>query len=167
MRLWSLNPKYLDTQGLLAAWREALLARAVLRGATRGYTRHPQLQRFLEHAHPRLAINAYLEALHSEALERRYRFDRTKVGPVRSIAPIAVTVGQIALEWQHLKGKLAARSPDVLAKWEAIVEPEPHPLFRVGPGPVASWERASGGRVPGPHADSLEPRANDESRQES
>ena len=35
MRLWSLNPKYLDTQGLLAVWREALLAQQVLRGKTK------------------------------------------------------------------------------------------------------------------------------------
>jgi hypothetical protein len=60
MRLWSLHPKYLDGQGLVALWREALLARAVLRGETRGYTRHPQLDRFKEHPHPRLAINSYL-----------------------------------------------------------------------------------------------------------
>ena len=30
MRLWTLHPKYLDAQGLVALWREALLARAVL-----------------------------------------------------------------------------------------------------------------------------------------
>jgi carboxyl-terminal processing protease len=29
MRLWSLHPKYLDAQGLVALWREALLAKAV------------------------------------------------------------------------------------------------------------------------------------------
>ena len=37
MRLWSLRPKYLDSQGLVALWREGLLAQAVLRGKTRGY----------------------------------------------------------------------------------------------------------------------------------
>jgi len=46
VRIWSLHPKYLDRQGLTACWREALLAQAVLNGATRGYTRHPQLVRF-------------------------------------------------------------------------------------------------------------------------
>ncbi|HKZ12022.1 MAG TPA: pyrimidine dimer DNA glycosylase/endonuclease V [Rhodanobacteraceae bacterium] len=34
MRLWSLHPRYLDSKGLTAAWREALLARA---GQTRGF----------------------------------------------------------------------------------------------------------------------------------
>jgi hypothetical protein len=43
MRLWSLHPQYLDPQGLVALWREALLAQAVLRGKTRGYKHHPQL----------------------------------------------------------------------------------------------------------------------------
>lgn len=36
MRLWSLHPNCLDAQGLVALWREALLAQAVLRGQTRG-----------------------------------------------------------------------------------------------------------------------------------
>ncbi|MGP9584395.1 pyrimidine dimer DNA glycosylase/endonuclease V, partial [Micrococcaceae sp. AOP34-BR2-30] len=30
MRLWSLHPEVLDRQGLIAGWREALLAQAVL-----------------------------------------------------------------------------------------------------------------------------------------
>ena len=39
-------------QGLVALWREALLARAVLRGKTRGYRHHPQLHRFRASATP-------------------------------------------------------------------------------------------------------------------
>lgn len=46
MRLWTLHPEYLDRQGLVALWREAPLAKAVLEGKTRGYRRHPQLERF-------------------------------------------------------------------------------------------------------------------------
>jgi hypothetical protein len=46
MRLWSVHPRYLDRQGLTAAWREALLAQKVLTGTTRGYRNHPQLVRF-------------------------------------------------------------------------------------------------------------------------
>ncbi len=44
MRLWTLHPKHLDARGLVALWREALLAQKVLRGATRGYKHHPQLR---------------------------------------------------------------------------------------------------------------------------
>jgi hypothetical protein len=149
MRLWSLHPKYLDRQGLLALWREALLAQAVLRGRTRGYTRHPQLERFACHASPRLAINAYLAAVHAEATSRGYAFDRNKIGPVRAVEPIVVTRGQLACEWQHLLAKLSARDPSRFERLHAVSDPQCHPLFRPRPGPVASWERArAGGEAP-------------------
>lgn len=142
MRLWSLHPKYLDRQGLLAVWREALLAQAVLRGNTRGYTRHPQLERFRSHASPRLAINAYLAVVHAEATTRGYTFDRRKIGPVRAVAPIPVSLGQLGLERQHLLAKLSLRDPGRFEQLRAIVRPDWHPLFQPRPGPVASWERA-------------------------
>jgi len=41
MRLWTLHPKYLDTKGLLAVWREALLAQKAIKGATKAYRNHP------------------------------------------------------------------------------------------------------------------------------
>ncbi len=141
MRIWSLHPKYLDAQGLVALWRETLLAKAVLRGETKGYRHHPQLLRFRSHESPRLAINAYLGAIHAEALARGYKFDSAKVGPVRPVARVAVTVGQLAYEWEHLLRKLAVRSPSVHARWKDVAKPEHHPLFRVRPGPVAEWER--------------------------
>ena len=109
MRLWSLHPRYLDTKGLVALWREALLAQAVLRGRTRGYKHHPQLERFRAHASPRLAINAYLAAVHEEATARGYSFARRKVGQVRRVARIDVTRGQLDYEWRHLRRKLAPR----------------------------------------------------------
>lgn len=144
MRLWSLHPKYLDPQGLVALWREALLAKAVLRGETRGYTQHPQLERFKAHPHPRLAINSYLASVHDEATTRGYSFDRSKVGPVRAVQAIPVSSGQLAYEWGHLQHKLATRSPAVLALWINVITPACHPLFRRRAGPVASWERKSG-----------------------
>jgi len=49
MRLWSLHPSYLDAKGLVALWREGLLAKAVLNGQTKGYKNHPQLERFKSH----------------------------------------------------------------------------------------------------------------------
>lgn len=145
MRLWSLHPQYLDRQGLVALWREALLAKAVLYGRTRGYTRHPQLERFIGHPHPRWAINAYLAAVHDEATRRGYAFDQSKVGPVRVIEPVAVSSGQLSVEWLHLQRKLAVRSPSWLAEWADVTSPACHPLFRRRHGPVASWERARPG----------------------
>jgi hypothetical protein len=46
MRIWSLHPKYLDSGGLVALWRESLMALHVLEGKTKGYKNHPQLARF-------------------------------------------------------------------------------------------------------------------------
>lgn len=143
MRLWSLHPRHLDRQGLLAAWREGLLARAVLRGRTRGYTRHPQLERFRAHPSPVLAINAWLAAIADEADARGYAFDRTKAGPRRAVEPIAVARGQLEFERKHLLAKLAVRDPARRAQLESRREPDCHPLFRRCPGPVAAWERAA------------------------
>jgi len=55
VRLWSVHPEYLDSRGLVALWREALLAQAVLRGETRGYRRHPRLARFRARPDPTAA----------------------------------------------------------------------------------------------------------------
>lgn len=142
LRIWSLHPRYLDPQGLVALWRETLLAKAVLRGETRGYRHHPQLQRFNAHPQPRLAINAYLAAVYEEATTRGYRFDRTKIGPVRRVEQIPVTSGQLACEWDHLQRKLEVRNPALLAQWSGVRKPDCHPLFHPVPGPVAAWERA-------------------------
>ncbi|UOQ57903.1 pyrimidine dimer DNA glycosylase/endonuclease V [Leucobacter allii] len=145
MRIWSLHPGHLDRAGLVACWRETLLAQAVLAGRTRGYRSHPQLHRFREAADPLAAITAYLHGVADEADRRGYRFDRSRVdlpAPAPEHAPrLAVTDGQLALEWRHLGAKLAARSPEDAARWHGT-EPTPHPLFVVEPGPVAPWERA-------------------------
>ena len=141
MRLWTLHPKYLDAQGLVALWREALLAQAVLRGRTRGYTRHPQLDRFREQPAPRSAINAFLAEVHRESMRRGYSFDASKVGPVRTECRIAATSGQIEHEWEHLMRKLRMRSRDDYARVRRIDTPVANPLFTVVPGPVAAWER--------------------------
>lgn len=141
MRLWTVHPRYLDRQGLVALWREALLARAVLRGRTRGYRRHPQLERFRAHPTPRSCINAHLAAVHAEATARGYRFDRGKLGPQRAVSPIVAATGQLTHEWQHLLRKLLRRSPALYARWTSLAAPECHPLFRLEPGPVATWER--------------------------
>ena len=141
MRLWTLHPKYLDAQGLVALWREGLLARAVLRGATKGYRHHPQLQRFRAHTSPRAAINLYLRAVANEAAHRGYAFDRRKIGPARKGVALIATRGQLEYEWKHLLRKLRMRSPKLYARWRSEVSPEPHPLFGIVQGTVESWER--------------------------
>jgi Pyrimidine dimer DNA glycosylase len=141
MRLWSLHPKYLDARGLVALWREALLAQAVLRGQTRGYRNHPQLARFRAHAAPRSAINAYLAAVHAEAERRGYSFDKSKIGPVRLTRRMSVSAGQLTHEWRHLKNKLKRRSPLLAQQLQLLKSPQSHPLFFVRAGGIASWER--------------------------
>lgn len=141
MRLWTLHPRYLDPQGLVALWREALLARAVLRGETRGYRHHPQLQRFQALHAPRSAINAYLAAVYREAKSRGYAFDAAKVGPVRTRLSITATQGQLAYEWRHLLRKLHKRNPAYYRRWRAESSHKAHPLFFIVNGPVATWER--------------------------
>jgi len=141
MRLWTLHPKYLDPQGLVALWREALLARAVLRGRTKGYRHHPQLERFKSHAAARSAMNAYLAAVHAEAGRRGYAFDARKLGPVRGRPRIPAQSGQLAHEWRHLLRKLRARNPAIYRRWRGLALPDCHPVFRIVPGPVEGWER--------------------------
>ena len=143
MRLWTLHPRYLDPRGLVALWREALLARAVLRGETTGYRSHPQLSRFTSHGAPRSAINAYLAGVLEESRCRGYAFDARKVGPVRECEPIDVAAGQLAHEWHHLLHKLGARSPALHRAWRDVATPEPHPLFRIVPGAIEPWERVT------------------------
>ncbi|MGJ0203379.1 pyrimidine dimer DNA glycosylase/endonuclease V [Leucobacter sp. gxy201] len=146
MRIWSLHPAHLDRMGLLACWRETLLAQAVLAGRTRGYRNHPQLARFRELDAPLAAVGAYLGAVADEAQARGYRFDRDRIlhDPVGraegSPAPIPVTVGQLDFEWAHLGRKLHERSPEYAARWDDA-EPSPHPLFTAVPGGVEAWER--------------------------
>ena len=139
MRLWSLHPRYLDPKGLVALWREGLLAQAVLRGETRGYRNHPQLDRFRAAPRPAAAMAAYLQAVQAEAARRGYRFDPARVGEPDA-GPLTVTRGQLAYERGHLAAKLRLRAPAWLEALERDPEPEPHPLFRVVPGGIAPWE---------------------------
>jgi len=147
MRLWTLHPKYLDASGLVALWREALLAQAVLRGQTCGYSSHPQLIRFRNASSPLESIASYLQAVHAEATHRDYRFDVTKIPRVGKVEPITVTRGQVDYEWAHLLAKLKVRSPSWLARLEPSGSPEAHPLFDIVPGPVAEWEVIDRNRV--------------------
>ena len=141
MRLWTVHPKHLDAKGLVAVWREALLAQKVLRGQTRGYRHHPQLIRFREAPAPSTALSAYLKGVFDEATRRGYRFDRTKVIRHASAKRIAETDGQLLYEWRHLRKKLKRRDPKRFAAGAKIKKPDAHPLFRIVKGKVRDWER--------------------------
>jgi len=140
MRLWSLHPKYLDAKGLVALWREGLLAKAVLEGKTRGYTAHPQLIRLKKQERLLDAINVYLQAVLQEAQRRGYHFDASKINLSATHPKIPVTSGQLAYEWKHLLGKLKMRDTERFQKLMTLDEPDPHPLFFKVNGPVEPRE---------------------------
>ena len=151
MRIWSLHPAHLDGKGLVACWRESLLAQAVLDGRTRGYRSHPQLVRFRDTHDPLATIGTYLSGLAEQATARGYRFDGDRImQPAAAregsddlgsgVVRMTVTAGQLAFEWSHLGNKLAARSPADAERWRAST-PIPHPLFDTVPGGIEDWER--------------------------
>lgn len=146
MRLWSLHPQFLDSKGLVALWREGLLALHVLRGQTKGYQHHPQLQRFREQENPVAALNWYLHEVVHEADSRGYRFDRTKLSEPSRVPLIPVTTGQLEYETKHLKSKLQTRDPKRFALYLNTIQLPPHPSFSVSSGDIAVWERSSFGK---------------------
>ncbi|MGE4157824.1 MAG: pyrimidine dimer DNA glycosylase/endonuclease V [Planctomycetota bacterium] len=139
MRLWTVHPKHLDAKGLVALWREGLLAKKVLAGKTRGYRHHPQLIRFREHPFPRKAIAFFLRVVWEEASHRGYRFDVRKARQVARIKTLPATRGQLLYEWQHLGRKLRKRSPADFRRWRQA-KMTAHPLFLLKKGRVQPWE---------------------------
>jgi hypothetical protein len=141
LRLWSLHPGYLDSKGLVAVWREGLLAKKVLENGTVGYRRHPQLERFKKQAEPLTAIHVYLEAVLAEARKRGYNFDGGKIEQGLTCPLIFVTRGQLKFEMEHLRQKLQVRDPQQLQKIGDVNEITPHPLFKVVKGETEIWEK--------------------------
>jgi len=140
MRLWSLHPVYLDSKGLVALWREALLAKAVLKGETMGYKNHPQLKRFRNSEYPVDCINQYLQHVHDESVKRGYNFDGGKIEPVLHSQILTVTDKQIAYELQHLLKKLKTRNKSVYMWLSSQRNIPPHPLFKTIIGEIEDWE---------------------------
>jgi hypothetical protein len=143
LRLWTIHPRYLDAKGLVAAWREALLAQKVLSGGTKGYIHHPQLLRFLQQTKPDQAIGAFLSSIADEAVHRNYRFDVSKILSPIFNGQIVETNGQLLYEWEHLKRKLKLRAPDFYRQYADVYVPEPHPLFSMVEGGIRDWEKIS------------------------
>ena len=140
MRIWSIHPKYLDTKGLAALWRETLLAKNVLEEKTKGYKNHPQLMRFKNSDNPLKGINHYLAAVYQESLTRGYHFNKDKFNIYHEQVTLTVTRGQIEYETQHLLKKLKTRDMvryNRLLKETNIV---PHPVFKIIDGEIEEWE---------------------------
>lgn len=141
MRLWSLHPKYLDAKGLVALWREGLLALRVLKGCTKGYKHHPQLIRFRETKNPVYTMNSYLLKVYEESVSRGYSFNAAKIRQVHETGLLKVTTCQLEYEMEHLKQKLKLRDPVRYSELKSIDLPEPNPLCITVPGEIEKWEK--------------------------
>jgi len=156
MRIWSLHPKYLDTKGLVALWRETLLAKHVLEGKTKGYKNHPQLERFKNHKNPLLAINFYLNEIYLEAKKRNYNFDESKFKKpskkeLEGLEKIFVNDKQIEYEFSHLFKKLKIRDTERLnniikerkdkEKQNKKYKINLHSIFKIKIGEIETWEK--------------------------
>ncbi len=143
MRLWSISPKYLDVKGLVAVWREGLLAQKVLKGETKGYKHHPQLKRFKNVSDSVSAISSYLYYIYLESKKRNYNFNFKKIDPSfeKFSEKIIVTDGQLEYEFKHLKTKLRVRDKVLFNKLANISKVEAHPIFKIENGDICFWEK--------------------------
>ncbi len=130
----------MDAKGLVALWREGLLAQNVLLGRTEGYKNHPQLLRFKQQAEPSRSLAQYLRAVCDEAERRNYQFKRDKIASPDGAKRMSVSKGQLTYEWRHFLAKIKVRDPKRFAELSSLKDPQPHPLFAVTKGPVAEWE---------------------------
>ncbi len=141
MRLWTISPHYLDAKGIVALWRETLLAQAVLHGKTKGYKNHPQLNRFRDNKD---LLNNYLHLICDEADARGYKFDRSKIIAVRSKGKrkLPVTSGQVSYEYEHLLKKLKIRDPARHKEFKDLKKtPAVFDLFKITAGEnIEPWE---------------------------
>lgn len=117
------------------------MAQAVLRGKTRGYRNHPQLERFRMHRFPQKAIAFYLWSIYEESCRRGYCFDEVKILEAKSRTAIRETEGQLEYEWRLLKSRVKERSPSTYINIADIDSPRAHPIFRIVPGSVNDWEK--------------------------
>ena len=142
MRLWSIHPKYLDAKGLIAVWREGLLAKKVLEGKTKGYKNHPQLIRFINSENALESINQYLYGIYEESTIRKYNFDKSKLYTINSKrVKLTVNSKQIEYEFELLKSKLKKRD---LSKYNEIINTpviELHSIFMRITGDIENWEK--------------------------
>lgn len=141
MRLWSIHPQYLDSKGLVACWREGLLARKVLKGKTKGYRKHPQLDRFKSSFNSIRTLDSYLFEIFKEAEKRGFNFKRKKIGNRLWKTKIPITSGQIQYEFKHLLAKIKKRDYKHYKKIKKVKLPKPNPVFFIVKGKIETWER--------------------------
>jgi hypothetical protein len=149
MRLWTIHPKYLDQKGIVAAWREGLLAYSVIEAPGRGYSNHSQLIRFKACKNPKKQLQHYLYYIWKEADNRGYNFNLTKIdspNEPNKLTTIPVTTGQLLFETKHLLDKIKSRDNDLYDRYmkeigsSTVYSFEVHPLFKPVFGQIERWE---------------------------
>lgn len=141
MRLWSIHPKYLDVKGLVALWRESLLAQKVLKGETKGYKNHPQLYRFKQQENPLETMNFYLHEIYKESQKRGFNFNPDKLGSLSEKQFINLTEGQVKFEFNHLLKKLSHRDIKQYELLKGTTKIDLNPLFKMIVGNIEFWEK--------------------------
>lgn len=168
MRIWSIHPSYLDAKGLVACWRETLLAQSCLmkgefephpqtphtRLRRTPYYNHPQLKRFKRDGW-KYYLGTYLYYIWEEGNKRGYNFDKNKIQIFQNEfkAQLTVTKGQLEYEFNHLQNKLWTRDNRQWYKNIREVEKfsinivvrviEVNPIFQVIDGQIESWEKTN------------------------
>ncbi len=140
MRIWSIHPKYLDSKGILALWRETLLAKKVLEGKTKGYLCHPQLKRFRKSENPLHAVNQYLSFVYYDAANRGYNFNKNKIDWNFKETRLTVTQGQVNFEAEHLLKKLKTRNSQRHEELLILKAFDVNPIFEIVSGDIEEWE---------------------------
>ena len=123
-------------RGLDALQKERLLAHAVLRGRTKGYLHHPQLQRF--RAQPSACRrDRGLSSLRSRGGRQSWLRVRSAKGqPGAWRWSYRRDPRQLEHEWLHLMSKLVMRDPATHIRLACVKRPQSHPIFR-----MARWRR--------------------------
>lgn len=147
MRLWSLNPKYLDPLGLSRNYFEGLRGYNTLIGLTKIWKNHSQLIRFKKYD-PIPYLSFYLQNVLEEAIRRD--LDWTTQSILKPITndytqSMSVTEGQIEYEINWLHHKMKNRQK-VHQKYIDLLESERNnvelnPIFYKVSGDIEFWEK--------------------------
>jgi len=134
MRLWSIHPEYLDSIGLVALWRESLLAQKVLKSETQSHKNHPQLKKFKACPHPQYAIANYLVEIWKESQRRGYNFNKEKIRHTKIVEKIPITQSELKCEFDLLRERLKKRTPSKYQNLLSVKEIECNPIFKITEG---------------------------------
>jgi len=129
MRVWIVHPKYLDCKGLVALWRETLLARKVLKGKTKGWRNHPQLNKLKNHKNSVAAVNTYLLYVWKESEKRCYKFNKRKIEKNFTKKKIKIPKKEVISDFEELKNKLKKRDPKRYREIVKVKKIEVNPIF--------------------------------------